>query len=194
MATRKDDVQLPTGAWIILGLLLDGGPARSGYDLQAQAARSVANFWPVTKAHVYAALPRLEAAGFVRSEAIVQLGSPDKKLHAATQNGRAAFSAWLNDTDLGNPTLRHPMLVRIFFGAALSKDALNDQLNIFESETRKVRASYAGLLDAIVQRGNGGVAVWRQLAILHGVRRLDADLEWIAEVRAAQKRKPKSGT
>lgn len=178
---------LPAGAWIVLGFLLDGSGPRAGYALQAQAARSVAQFWPVTKAHVYAALPRLEAAGLVTSELVEQTGAPDKRVYAATDAGRSGFTAWLGDADLGGATLRHPLLVKIFFGAALPPRLLAAMLAQQETRCREGIADYQRILArAAAERSKS--ASYRRLAIRHGILALEAELAWIAEVQRDAKR------
>lgn len=176
---------LPDGAWIVLGFLLDGAGPRSGYDLQAQAARSVANFWPLTKAHVYAALLRLEAAGLVSSTHVEQTGLPDKRVYSPTLAGEEAFGAWLNEADLGAPKLRHPLLVKIFFGGALKPETAVSVLNHHEARCRESLARLTGLIERAEASGRTKSARFRLLAIRHGVISLEAELAWIAETRDA---------
>lgn len=172
----------PGGA-IVLGLLLDGHGARSGYDIQKQAAASVAHFWPVTKAHVYAELPKLEASGMVTSKAVTQTKSPNKKLYDVTHNGKAALREWLANVDLGEPKLRHPLLLCIFFAADMERSALISAIDTHQARTEATLDRYRQLygrepaMDQGQQRG-------RRLVLLHGVRRLEADLSWLGDVRA----------
>lgn len=174
---------LPEGAWIVLGFLLDGEGARSGYDLQAQAARSVANFWPVTKAHVYTALPRLEAAGFLTSQHVEQSGAPDKRIYTPTAAGAAAFTAWLTDTDLGKTKLRHPILVKTFFGSALPPAVFTDLLDRHEAHCVAEIERYAALIERAESTPLMHETRYRILAIRHGILSLEAELTWITEAR-----------
>lgn len=174
---------LPEGAWIVLGFLLDGAGPRSGYDLQAQAARSVAHFWPITKAHVYSALPRLESAGLVTSEHVEQIGVPDKRIFKPTPLGRSAFTQWLMDTDLGAAKLRHPLLVKIFFGSMLAPAALHDLLDRHEKQCRQGIAQFKSLIDAAKIAGSVEEKKFRLLTIRHGVASLEAELKWIISAR-----------
>ncbi len=172
------------GGWLVLGLLMDP-PARSGYDLQALAARSVAHFWPITKAHVYAELPRLEALGYVRGSAVRQSGVPDKRVYTPTPQGKAAFSRWLAEVDLGEPKLRHPLLVKVFFGAALPPAVLAAELDRHAAELSALRATYTTLLEQSAGGRRSRAATMRALTLRHGVRRIAADLAWLADVREA---------
>lgn len=169
----------------MLGFLLDGAGARSGYDLQAQAARSVANFWPLTKAHVYTALPRLESAGYVISRHVEQTGVPDKRVYAPTNEGEGAFRTWLTDTDLGMPKLRHPTLVKTFFGNNLSHDDFSALLDRHEARCLSGIERYTALIQAAEAASDAREAGFRLLAIRHGILSLEADLKWTAEARKA---------
>ena len=178
-------IDLPEGAWIVLGFLLDGAGPRSGYDLQAQAARSVAHFWPLTKAHVYTALPRLEAAGYVVSKHVEQTGVPDKRVYAPTKEGEKAFQTWLTDTDLGMAKLRHPTLVKTFFGNNLSHDDFSALLNRHEARCLSGIERYMALIQAAKSAPDAQAVRFRLLAIRHGILSLEADLRWISESRKA---------
>lgn len=176
------EIDLPEGAWIVLGFLLDGEGPRSGYDLQAQAARSVAHFWPITKAHVYSALPKLERAGCVTSQKIEQASLPDKLSYAATEDGAKAFAGWLMDADLGSAKLRHPLLVKAFFGGSLPSNTLGDFLTRYEQQCLQKIAAFRALLSRPSEEAPQN-ALFRQLSIRHGVIALEGDLAWIGEVR-----------
>lgn len=172
----------PGGA-IVLGLLLDGHGSRSGYDIQKQAAVSVAHFWPVTKAHVYAELPKLEAAGMVTSKAVTQTKSPNKKLYEVTPSGRIALSEWLANAALGEPKLRHPLLLCIFFAANMDRSSLLAAIDVHQSATEATLDRYKKLFCGKPEVDHGQQC-GRRLALLHGVRRLEADLAWLEDVRA----------
>jgi PadR family transcriptional regulator AphA len=53
--------KLSPGAHAVLGLL--SREPTSGYELGSLAERTIAHFWPITRAHIYAELGRLEDAG-----------------------------------------------------------------------------------------------------------------------------------
>lgn len=175
---------LPVGAWIVLGFLLDGAGPRSGYDLQSQAARSVAHFWPITKAHVYSALPRLEAAGLVEGTAVAQQGLPDKRLFTGTQAGEQAFARWVATGNLGTGSLRSPMLVKTFFGGVLQPADMRAMLDRHEAACL-VRLERFRQLEQRAQFQNNHAARLRGLTIRHGILTLEAELTWIAEARLA---------
>lgn len=49
----------------------------------------------MTKAHVYAELPRLAESGLARGERVEQQGAPDKVVFSVTEKGRDAFRSWI---------------------------------------------------------------------------------------------------
>ena len=176
--------QLSTGALVVLGLVLDA--PRSGYELAAVAATSLGHFWPITKAHIYAELPRLEAAGCVVGERIAQSGAPDKVVYAATDAGKESFRQWLADADLGPSRLHHPLLLKVFFARWLGPRDLARVLDEAEARARGLRAGYVDRLGAM-PRANGprGTVALRGATLRYGVARLDAELAWIEELRAS---------
>ena len=105
----------------LLGLLARGGEL-SGWDLQKQAATSIAYFWPFGRSQVYAALPRLESAGLIESRDVPQEGRPDKRLHRVTELGRRVLADWLPQ-DPDRP-VRDTFLLKIFFAAHTDRDAV----------------------------------------------------------------------
>jgi DNA-binding PadR family transcriptional regulator len=184
MSDFNDFENLSPGGAIVLGLLLDGQGPRSGYDLQKQAATSVGHFWPVTKAHVYSQLPKLESAGFVVTKEVQQSGLPDKRVFAPTPKGSAALSSWLAQADLGEPKLRHPLLLKVFFAADMDRTALAAALDAHEAHTREALERYRMLLSSETAV-DGGQERWRRLVVRYGVLSLEADLAWLAEFRQA---------
>ena len=170
----------------MLGLLVQEAP-QSGYDLASRATRAIAHFWPITKAQVYAELPRLEAAGLVGSELVVRADAPDKYLYRPTAAGRVAFRTWLAGVDLGEAKLRHPLLLRLWFDCegdvehllatcAQHRETLQAQQARFEELVERLDARPPRLAAA---RRSGAR---RRLALRHGILRIEAELEWLREV------------
>lgn len=166
-----------TGGLVILGLLLDG--PRSGYEIVQIIERSIGQFWPMTKAHVYAELPRLADAGFARGERVAQQGAPDKVVYSATAAGRDTFRAWIATADLGAPRLHHPLLLKLFFAAEMSHESVRGLVDQREEEIRRTLAKYGELLSASRKIGPSP----RQWTLRYGVLRLEAELAFLDEVR-----------
>src|SRR3954470_11032352 len=66
----------------------------SGYDLARRFDASIGHFWKASHQQIYKVLGRMEADGWVESEAVAQDGRPDKKLYVITGPGRHELAAW----------------------------------------------------------------------------------------------------
>src|SRR6266511_801243 len=81
--------KLSPGAHAVLGLL--SRHPTSGYELGSTAERTIAHFWPITRAHIYAELARLETAGLVTATEVSQRRRPDKRVYSITEAVVAAL-------------------------------------------------------------------------------------------------------
>jgi len=125
----------------ILGLLARSGPL-SGWDLQKQAATSIAYFWPFGRSQVYSALPRLEEIGLVRGREVPQAARPDKRVFRLTALGREVLASWL-ERGGAEPT-RNVFLLKLFFAAHADRSAVRAQI-------LEQRAEAARLCDEIAE-------------------------------------------
>jgi DNA-binding PadR family transcriptional regulator len=100
----------------ILGFLSLG--PMTGWDVNAFAQISVANFWNVTRSQVYRELKVLEEGGLLRGE---DVGQRSKRRFHLTDAGRAALADWLRSPP-GPALSRNPFLVKLFFATDLSDD------------------------------------------------------------------------
>lgn len=180
--------QPSSGGWVVLGMLMDA--PQSGYDLALMAARSVGQFWPVTKAHVYGELPRLERLGYIAGTHVAQVGVPDKRVFSATTEGRAAFASWISTIGELEPRQYHPLLLQLFFCAQMEATPLLAAVDGYRAHVDERKQQFSELLVQIKAHiPDTAVTAWslpgRQLAIQHELSRLDAELGWLDEVRAA---------
>ncbi|MGH3413763.1 MAG: PadR family transcriptional regulator [Marmoricola sp.] len=67
----------------------------SGLELARRFDRSIGFFWSATHQQIYKVLHRMEAAGWVGSEAVAQRGRPDKVVYTVTRGGRAELARWV---------------------------------------------------------------------------------------------------
>jgi DNA-binding PadR family transcriptional regulator len=166
---------MSTGGNLVLGLLLDG-PA-SGYELGARAAKAVAYFWPITRSHIYAELPKLVERGHATVVVVPQAGAPDKSVYTATEAGRLAFRAWLDGFDDVTEHGRQPLQIQLYFGHHTTREHLLAQLDRWADEVRHTLDFCRNLLVA-----DDGRSV-RALTAHFAINRAEADLAWIAEAR-----------
>ena len=112
MDTKKE---LKNTTYAVLGVLRHGR-ALSGYDIRKEAETLRYFYWSPAQSHIYAELRRLEGLDYVSSEHVVQDGRPNKRLYRITADGQAAFQVWLNTRPLEPTVVKHPLLLRLFFG------------------------------------------------------------------------------
>ncbi|MCD0483643.1 PadR family transcriptional regulator [Streptacidiphilus sp. ASG 303] len=190
------------GGYVVLGLLLDG-PA-SGWELARLADRSIGHFWPVTRAHIYAELPKLADRGWATARDVPQSGAPDKRVYRATAEGEAAFRSWLATVDLTEERGRQPLQLRLFFAAHDDPARLEELLAAWHRRAASTEEHCADILrrkgvDTAAlprlelrpaprspQAPDGGPPRLdaRGMTALFGLRRAQADLAWLTEVRA----------
>lgn len=88
------DARLTTSSFLVLGIIDKLGEA-SAYDVKVEAARTVAPFWSVPHAQVYAQCDRLLAAGLLAQ--VRHESGRGRRVLALTDRGRQALRDWLPD-------------------------------------------------------------------------------------------------
>ena len=170
--------RLSATAHVVLGLV-SIRPA-TGYELTAFAGRSIANFFPLTRSHIYSELNHLGALGLLRVTETARENSPAKKQYEITPAGSDELQCWLDETDLSEERTRNLFLVRIFFGDRTSRERMAAVLNAYESAALERRDRLAALVSKLADRPE---SVFRRATAMFGVRHAQAKLDWVAEVR-----------
>lgn len=128
----------PTAA-TLLGFLLDG--PRTGWELGEAVARSVGNFWNVTRSQIYRELKTLDAMGFVSAGTA---GQRDRLPYKITKEGRSAFQAWIA-REPGPTLMRQALVVTVFFGEHVDPALLARYLQAARLEHQRVLDGYVAL-------------------------------------------------
>lgn len=170
---------LPETTYAVLGLL-DKRPA-SGYDLAAFADRSLGYFWPISRTLVYRELARLESLGWVGSEPVPQDRLPDKRVWSTTEDGRGALASWLAQPAVAGGADRNGFLVKFFFGARMSQEAMRTLLDDYRESLEATRADLAALIEHLARIPDARMG---RLSARHGLLTAEARLGWIDEVTA----------
>jgi len=165
------------GGYLVLGLLLDG--PGSGYELGARASRAVSYFWPITRSHIYAELPKLVERGHATVEHVAQEAVPDKRVYTATEAGLHAFRGWLEGFTAVSERARQPLQIQLHFAQHTNAEHLLGQLDLWEAELRNTLVVCQELLADYA--GHAG----RTLTARFAINRAEADLAWITEARAS---------
>jgi PadR family transcriptional regulator, regulatory protein AphA len=134
---------LTTTEGVVLGLLCE--EERSGYDLLKRAEGSVAHMWAPAKSQLYAVLPRLVEAGLASRRTVRQSARPDKQVYRVTRAGRAAVRDWL---ETAPPKSWDELMLKVFFAALCSREALLRQLDDYGDVQRNFLAEYEAITPA----------------------------------------------
>jgi PadR family transcriptional regulator AphA len=118
--------ELPTTSYAVLGLLTFG--EMSGYDLTKLTEQSIGFFFTPAKSQIYSELRRLLSLGYATERQVEQDRRPDKRLYRITDRGRRALRDWLETAEVESAEIKSPFLVKVFFGAHMSEEALLEQV------------------------------------------------------------------
>jgi DNA-binding PadR family transcriptional regulator len=169
---------LPATAYVVLGLVSIRPMA--GYELTGYAERSIGNFFPLTRSHIYAELDRLGRLGLLEATEIAQESAPAKRVYEITPAGGDELRRWLEGSMVTEGRSRNLFLVRIFFGDRTTPERLATLLDEFEAAAILRRDRLAAVADKLADRPG---SVFRRSTALFGMRREQAALDWLAEVR-----------
>ena len=165
-------------SYVVLGLV--SLQPRAGHELAAYAERSVGNFFSLTRSHIYTQLDRLCELGLLEATEVPQQRFPTKRVYEITAAGEAALRGWLEDSELEPERQRNLFLVRVFFGDRMSPSRLDAIIDEYEAHARARRDRLAEVADRLADRP---AAAFRRATAIFGVRREQAKLDWITEIR-----------
>ena len=153
--------------------LLAKEPAH-GYELKSQLERIFGEAYPSPNiGQIYLTLQRLERAGLIRSQDVVQTARPNKRVYDLTPAGREAVTAWLESPSDG-PRVRDDFFMKLALGPQAGDV---DRLGLINRQRRHYLAQMREL-SSLVTDGAEEDKVARLLAegaMLH----VQADLDWL---------------
>ena len=133
--------ELPATAWAVLGIL-SFDRELSGYQVKRWADHSLTFFyWSPAVSQVYGELKRLEERGFVVGRDVAE-EQRTTRVYRITDEGRTALTAWLEDSPVEPPVLKHGVLLRLWLGHLSSPARLRD---VVEQHRKGVEAVLADL-------------------------------------------------
>ena len=170
--------QLPPTAYVVLGLV--SVRPRAGHELAGYAERSVGNFFPLTRSHIYSELERLCGLGLLEATEVRQERFPNKRVYAITLEGEDVLREWLEGSPVVSERQRSLFLVRVFFADRMAPARLEAILAEYESQARARRDRLGDVVERLEDRPQ---AAFRRATAMFGVRREQAKLDWLREVR-----------
>lgn len=164
--------------YAVLGMLQEG--PRSGYDLKQEFEEKVRHFWAESVGQIYPALKRARSLGWVRSRSAPRDGRRRTE-HVITARGRAALEEWFRE-EPAPPPVRHELLLKVFFGARLDREALAGHVRRYEERLREERRHFGGFEAEIERRASSPEeeALWK-LTLASGKHVNRARLAWCRE-------------
>lgn len=173
-----EKIAVSTTEGAVLGLLAFG--ERSGYDLARLAENSVVHLWTPSRSQIYKVLPRLVATGLAQTRAIEQDRRPDKALYTLTTQGRGVLRAWLDEVEDEPAGGRVVFPLKLFFCDFASRTTAVAQLTAYRAFLTRRLDQYERLRPEAEASQHG----YTYHALLHGVARVRATLDWIEETMA----------
>ncbi|MFI5987912.1 helix-turn-helix transcriptional regulator [Streptomyces sp. NPDC051555] len=135
------EARLTTASFLVLGIVDKLGEA-SPYDVKVEAAGTVAPFWSVPHAQVYAQCDRLVEAGLLSE--VRQKGGRNRRLLKLTEAGRSALRDWLSDSAFIPVEARERGILKLWFGARPQ-----DLSPVQVEEHRRTLAGYEELAESV---------------------------------------------
>jgi len=172
------DQDLPATAYVVLGLV--SIRPMTGYELTGYAERSIGNFFPLTRSHIYSELDRLGRLELLEATEIAQETAPTKRVYTITPAGSAALARWLEGTLESEGRSRNLFLVRIFFGHRTTPGRLAELLDQFEAAARFRHDQLAMMAEKLADRPG---SAFRRSTAVFGLRHEAASLQWVTEMR-----------
>jgi DNA-binding PadR family transcriptional regulator len=113
-----------------------------GYELKVKLEQTFgAAYPPLNIGQVYLTLQRLERAGLVRGQDVVQSDRPNKRVYEITEAGREAVADWIDEPS-DEPRLRDDFFSKLALGPAAG---VADTLTIINRQRRH----YLGLMRSL---------------------------------------------
>lgn len=112
-------INLTPTARVILGMVQLG--AKTGYEIKQAVEVSTRFFWGASYGQIYPELRRLTEAGVLASSSAPRGGVRRTEYHL-TAEGERVLEEWLSSDDFGIFEMRDELLLRFFFGDALSSE------------------------------------------------------------------------
>jgi len=167
----------------ILVSLLDG--EMTGYELARSFGTNVGFFWKASHQQIYQELHKLEKAGLITGEAVVQAHRPNKNPYALTDAGTAAIETWMEEETKPAST-KEELFVKIFavgrVGAAPLIPEMRRRMALHEERLalyHKIEAKSYG------EAKNGGQLaphlLGKYLCLRMGIRHEEGWIAWCKE-------------
>lgn len=163
----------------ILGLLVE--QPRHGYELRAafEALAGGEMIWRVNPAQIYTTLARLEEAGLVAQEGIMQDGGPEKHIYRLTPKGRDELARWFSQAVIDE---HHHDEFYVKLMLSLTLDGVSPY-QVIQAQRRQLFQALHDL--TALRNGSDPQRELAQIFLLDkSIMHLEADLRWLDLIEA----------
>jgi DNA-binding PadR family transcriptional regulator len=151
--------------------LLAKEPAH-GYELKTQLERIFGEAYPSPNiGQIYVTLQRLERDGLVRSQDVVQVTRPNKRVYELTDAGREALVSWI-DRPSDGPRVRDDFFMKLVLS---EHTGASDRLGLINRQRRYYLSQMRSLSELVAAADRRIPQLLIEGAMLH----LQADLDWL---------------
>ena len=164
---------------VILGLL--NHEELTGYDIKKRIDGAISFFWNGSFGNIYPTLKDLEERKLITKKES-SVGGREKIVYKITKSGTKTLGEWLKDEQATNE-LKYETLLKLFFGAAESKEVTINNIEVFE---KKIKAdltllkNYSELLEKDLDNEDH---LFYYLTITFGIESYEAYLRWCAKAK-----------
>src|SRR3954454_9072966 len=146
---------LPTTAYALLGLLTFGDEL-TGYEIKQRADNTLRFYWVApAMSQIYTELARLTEHGLV--EPVASQGEGRRTTsYRITREGQAALRGWLDHSEVGFPTLKHTVLLRLLIGHATEPERVREVLEEYVDGLAEARADLREVRESLRGAGRPG--------------------------------------
>jgi DNA-binding PadR family transcriptional regulator len=144
---------LPVTSYALLGLLTFGDEL-TGYELKQRADNTLRFYWVApAMSQIYTELGRLTGHGYV--EPVTTQGDGRRTTtYRITRAGSRALHAWIGESRVGFPTLKHTVLLRLLIGHASEPERMREILEEYVAELADALHDLRGVRESL--RGADG--------------------------------------
>ena len=115
----------------------------SGYDVKRGLETIIGHFWHESLGQIYPILRQLVAEGLATVDTETRPGRPQRHIYTVTPQGTAELNRWLAEPVDQHQRPRHELLLKLFFGAGISRDVTLGLVDRHREEAEALLATYA---------------------------------------------------
>ncbi len=118
----------------------------SGYELKQEIAQSTFHFWTESDGQIYPTLNTLTELGCI--DCLERpIGERSRKIYSITESGVKRLQDWLAK-DIERVTVRHELLLKLFFGHNTTKQVLLNHIDKFQHDIEKKLQVFENILNS----------------------------------------------